>query len=95
MTLSLIDRVGCGRDAPTPIAEGLLERSIVDESEDIKEEELRLMAGNLIAAPACFDSRSTYSVAGRRSSYAFYTEIFTLISSQFDIHALLHLGLAS
>jgi hypothetical protein len=27
----------------------LLERSIVDESEDIKEEELRLMAGNLIA----------------------------------------------
>jgi hypothetical protein len=51
MTLSLIDRVGCGRDAPTPIAEGLLERSIVDEREDIKEEELRLMAGNLIAPP--------------------------------------------
>lgn len=51
MILSLMDRVGCGRDAPTPIAEGLLERSIVEEREVVKEEELRLMAGNLIAPP--------------------------------------------
>lgn len=65
MMLSLMDKVGCGREAPTPIAEGLFDRSIFSKVESVcrKGEErcfgcLDVSGGSAgggdLIGPACF-----------------------------------------